>query len=388
MKQALESLIVILDHNAVPFCHYDNPGYGSRASDWMPLPRLQQAVAFAQERGVSPIYLLGQNAPPKAYARVLDQTPHTAVIPLALHKRIKDSIPVVQRRDVAALARLGGKRMESVILRLDRKALPDLAQLFGKVAKRAKRVNVCLSDVGQYSDQEREIYRSQLDAMQRGIVDCRKPTWATECNVLTDRLMLSEMNNCDAGIKHLTVAPNGRFYLCPGFYYQDPSDNVGTLRDGVTIRNDRLLSVDGAPICHCCDAYHCRRCLLLNKTLTLEINTPSSQQCRATHIEREASRVLRQALEEAGRLKDPGQTQPIAKLDYEDPFEMARNKLQGPPRNDTPQQDGPAQGVVAQDDDLLNRIVQIQQRLEEMGTTQLEILKELNLLKKERRGEA
>ena len=113
-----------------------------------------------------------------------------------------------------------------------------------------------------------------------------------ELNFLTDRLYLFNMNNCDAGIKHLTIAPDGRFYLCPGYYHDKNNNALGDLNNGYLIKNQKLLQLKNAPLCSNCDAWHCKRCIYLNQKLTLEVNTPSSRQCIVSHIERNSSRVI------------------------------------------------------------------------------------------------
>ena len=143
---------------------------------------------------------------------------------------------------------------------------------------------------------------------------------SVQLNLLTDRLILKEMNNCNAGVNNVTLAPNGRFYLCPAFYYEDDSQSVGDLTTGLDIRNQQLLQFDHAPICRVCDAYHCRRCVWMNGRLTGDMNTPSHQQCVVAHIERNASCYLQRKLEEAGiQLRD---SQPIKEQKELDPFNI------------------------------------------------------------------
>ena len=103
----------------------------------------------------------------------------------------------------------------------------------------------------------------------------------------------------------ITVAPNGMFYICPSFYYDErmgidnlmhykhPSSDryVGDLESGLGISNSALLDLQHAPLCRNCDAFHCNRCVWLNQKLTLDINTPSHQQCVMSHVERNAGRV-------------------------------------------------------------------------------------------------
>lgn len=120
------------------------------------------------------------------------------------------------------------------------------------------------------------------------------------------------MNNCNAGLTSITLAPNGKLYICPAFYYSSIDFSCGDVREW-EIKNQQLLKLDNAPICLLCDAYHCKRCLHKNFIQTLEINTPSYEQCYISHIEREQSRLLNQSIN--------GKFRNIKEIDYMDPFE-------------------------------------------------------------------
>ena len=141
------------------------------------------------------------------------------------------------------------------------------------------------------------------------------PQW----NILTDRMFLSKMNNCGAGDTTITLAPNGNFYICPAFYYENMDDSIGDVNTGLNIKNQYLYKLEYAPICRHCDAYQCKRCMWLNRKKTLEVNTPSREQCVASHIERNASRMLLQNIHKHGC--DMSETTDIKEIDYLDPFD-------------------------------------------------------------------
>jgi CXXX repeat peptide maturase len=126
------------------------------------------------------------------------------------------------------------------------------------------------------------------------------------------------MNNCDAGVKHITLAPNGKFYICPAFYYEDEINDCGDLQTGINIKNRQLYRLDHAPICRKCDAFHCKRCVWLNRKTTLDVNTPSHEQCVTAHLEREASRKLLEEIRELGMFMPEIK---IEEIDYTDPFD-------------------------------------------------------------------
>ena len=177
-----------------------------------------------------------------------------------------------------------------------------------------------MTDLEAFKDDAIDSYCNTLEVLSNVIVECYKSGRFVQLNLLTDRFMLTGMNNCNAGVTNVTLAPNGRFYLCPAYYYENEMDSVGDLKVGIKIRNQQLLSLEHAPLCRQCDAYQCKRCIWQNQHLTLDVNTPSHQQCVAAHVERNASRTL------LAKLKEKGVTlrgsHEIIKIDYLDPFNI------------------------------------------------------------------
>jgi CXXX repeat peptide maturase len=200
-------------------------------------------------------------------------------------------------------------------------------------------LNLCLLDVHTYDKDDLKVCKSQLDEIGKILVSEYRAGHPVELNFLTDRILLKQMNNCNAGIEHITVGPDGCFYICPGFYHD--TDNAGgenlkagSLETGITILNKQLFKLDHAPICSMCDAFHCRRCVYLNKLSTLEVNTPSYQQCAVSHLERDTSRIILSELKDI----DPFKTiDPIEELDYIDPLLVLTGKV----KKDIPAQKPP-----------------------------------------------
>ena len=70
-----------------------------------------------------------------------------------------------------------------------------------------------------------------------------------EVNVISDRMYLNSMNNCDAGIYNFAVAPNGRIYICPAFYYDEPDNYVGDIYAGIDYNKVKQCKLGCSPIC-------------------------------------------------------------------------------------------------------------------------------------------
>jgi CXXX repeat peptide maturase len=156
------------------------------------------------------------------------------------------------------------------------------------------------------------------------LTESYKEGQSIELNFITDRLNLHKMKNCDAGIKHITIAPNGKFYICPGFYFDNEDDYIGDLSNGPNIKNQHLLNLDYSPICRICDAYHCKRCIYLNNKTTLELNTPSHQQCVLSHIERNSTINLLDLLDP--KANSVSESISIPHINYLDPIDILEEK--------------------------------------------------------------
>ena len=210
-----------------------------------------------------------------------------------------------------------------------RTAKAELFERYGElkpVLSRTPRLNVVITDVETFTDEDFGKYKAVLSELSAAVEQLYAEGKSPQLNILTDRMMLREMNNCGAGDTTLTLAPNGKFYVCPAFYYDDEADSVGDINapdfrsaEDLDVRNRQLYKLDHAPICRHCDAWQCKRCVWLNRKTTLEVNTPSHEQCVVAHLERNASRELLQRIRRHGTFL-PEQEE-IKELDYLDPFD-------------------------------------------------------------------
>jgi CXXX repeat peptide maturase len=322
----LKYLLVVLSESSTSFCHYEAGSRRRGAEDLIPLEKLKAAVVFALKNDLKVNFLYPASRLNRAYESVIDEVDHVKIVPFAARGRHPDSILVVESGKFPEAGDLKKLRGKNIILRVRPAELSKLSVHAGLLLPRSRRVNIVLAAVDTYGAGEFAEYRRQLGRISDRMLRLSARKDPPELNVLTDRLALARMNNCDAGLTHLTVGPNGRLYLCPAFYYERADDTLGEIRNEIPIGNRRLLELKYAPICRTCDAYHCKRCVHLNKKLTLEINTPSFQQCRLSHVEREASRLYLQKLRDL--TGDAAGFAGIPEIAYDDPFEIVTtNKL-------------------------------------------------------------
>ena len=308
----LKYLFVILDTSANSFCYYRNPNQKSQLID---LQHLKDVIFFAQKENMLINFLIGKEKLPKEYLDLMDTINHIIISSYESQINNDEDILVVDYNDENQKLEISNHA--NVIVRVEKKYLSDLASIF-KNLKVNKRLNIVLLDIDTFTDIDFDEYKTQLREIKDSYINNLNENAHIELNILSDRLVLSKMNNCDAGAMHITFAPNGKFYICPAFYFENESDSIGDLISSIDIRNRQLYTLEYAPICRKCDAFQCKRCIYLNRKTTLEVNIPSHEQCVVSHIERNCSADLFDKVQFL--LPDLG-VKEIIEIDYLDPFE-------------------------------------------------------------------
>lgn len=307
----LQYLIILLDRTSTPFCHYSltpNPSSKGEGSSLMPLETLRKGIRFGMMENLMIQYVYPDYELPAEYAEVIESIDHSKIKPT------KDGADVWVTESIKDI-----KADVPVVWRTDKHRLFNNEANIIKALEKVPRLNIVLTDVETFTDDDFAAYKSLLEKLSKAIKLMYVEGKAPQLNVLTDRMMLKKMNNCGAGDTNITLAPNGMFYICPAFYYEDEKDSVGDLEHGLDIKNKQLYKLEYAPICRNCDAYQCKRCVWLNRKMTLEVNTPSHEQCVLAHLERNASRELLLNIRKHGTFL-PEQEE-IKEIDYLDPFD-------------------------------------------------------------------
>ncbi len=301
----LQYLIVLLDDKSTSFCHYENPKTERRL---IPIETLRQGIRFGMMENLMIQFVYPDYELPRKYQEVIESIDHS---------KIK---PEKEDADVWVTEKVESIRSDfPVVLRINKEGLfaheQDIAEALGKVS----RLNIVLTDVESFTENDFAQYKSLLAKLSTSVEQLYVEGKTPQLNLLTDRMMLIKMNNCGAGEINITLAPNGKFYVCPAFYYENDADSIGDLEQGLDIKNKHLYKLEYAPICRHCEAWQCKRCIWLNRKTTLEVNTPSHEQCVLAHLERNASRELLQNIRKHGTFL-PEQEE-IKEIDYLDPFD-------------------------------------------------------------------
>ena len=309
-------LIVLLESRHRSFCYYEIPeNTEKKVISW---ENLQQVVGFYQEYNVPLTFVYGESELPSDYVQLIETVEHVKIFPHGYPKEM-EGIRVLEPGDNPELSISENETLPPIILKIDKSRLEFFSEAVENMSGGFSRMNLILRGLETFQEDDFIRYFKVLNQAVSKIPRIFQTFGEKEISCLTDRIVLKEMNNCDAGVRHLTLAPNGRLYICPGFYYAYPDEELGTL-DSFEVPNEQLYRLDHAPICLECDAFHCKRCVFLNRKITGEVNTPGREECVASHVERKGSEML------ASKLNPQAEANPIPPIDYLDPFEKYAKK--------------------------------------------------------------
>ncbi len=308
----LTYIVIELCNTSTSYCHYNNDCH---EPELISLDNLKAAVMFAMKQNLNIQFVYPDYQLPVEYNEVIESIDHV---------KIKSST-AIDTKDADIIVLHGLKAADDFvwtpdhvqILRISKCELSGLPTLFERVKSDVVRLNVVLTDIDSFSDADLDLYKDVLHELEGSVENILAKNANIQISVLSDRIILDRMNNCNAGYETIVVGPNGKFYICPAFYHEDPEDFCGDVISGLNINNPQLYRLDHAPICRHCDAYQCKRCVWLNRKMTLEVNTPSHQQCVLSHLERNSSRNIVETL----KVNDYEINAVIPEIDYLDPFD-------------------------------------------------------------------
>lgn len=310
----LNYLVVLLDDVSISYCYYD---VNKNKTRLISLDILKECIFYAMKENLSLQFIYPDYDLPKDYVNVIETIDHIKIMSVnnpnyqiadvLVINSLEETNSIILRKDVP------------YVLRLTKKELLDGESIIFEILSNVTYLNIIIKDIPSLYDKEISLFKGLLNRLSLFAEKTYVEGSPILTNILTDRIILSKMNNCDAGYTNITIAPNGSFYVCPAFYYESEDDNVGNLLNGLSIKNSQLYQIKNAPICSHCDAFQCKRCVWLNRKTTLEINTPSHEQCVFEHIVRNTSRVFLNNLRKYGDFFPDHDD--IKEIDYLDPFE-------------------------------------------------------------------
>lgn len=327
----LQYLVILLDNTATSYCHYENFCHEKKL---ISIEDLKQGIFYGMKENLMIQFVYPDYELPQEYKDVINTIDHSDIVSsLCEDDELRKNADVIICHDWNGIQFSSFDKDRIYTLRTSKEDLFDRYKLLKGIISSSLRLNVVITDIKKFTEEDFKKYKEVLEYLSDVLKTCYAEGKSPQLNLLTDRLMLDGMNNCNAGVENITLAPNGKFYVCPAFYLSKECDgnensldevcqkgySIGSLKEGLDIKNPQLYKLDHAPLCRKCDAYQCKRCIWLNRKTTLEVNTPSHEQCVVAHLERNASRNLLTNIRKYGAFLADKE---IKGIEYLDPFDV------------------------------------------------------------------
>lgn len=309
----IQYIVILLDDTSTSFCHYTNEKADRRL---IPLQTLKDGICYAMKENLNIQFVYPNYKLPKEYLAAIDSIDHTDIYPAEM----SDNADVVVFDSLIAAKDYVFKEEVAYLIRTYKVSLFNEYKIIGEILDKVTRLNVVITDIETFTEDDFMAYKSLLSNLAERVEQIYVSGKSPQLNLLTDRIMLEKMNNCGAGDTSVTLAPDGKFYVCPAFYLSADGYTIGDMVNGLEIKNSQLYRLDHAPLCRRCDAWQCKRCIWMNRKTTLEVNTPSHEQCVVAHLERNASRKLLIDIRKHGKFMSGSED--IKEIDYLDPFDV------------------------------------------------------------------
>lgn len=321
-------LIIQLDDTSTSYCHYSNEKTVHRLIDF---DDLKAGILFAMKENLTIQFAYPDYELPQKYKDAIHSIDHSDIVSSSCKDiNLKENADVIILNNWTETEQYDFKDNTVCVLRTTKVDLLDKYRLLIPILSNITRLNIVVTDIDAFTEQDFEDYKKMLASLSEEIEKLYIKGKLPQLNLLTDRMILDKMNNCNAGWENITLAPDGKFYVCPAFYLANNDEefglgktkySIGDLKVGLDIKNPQLYQLSHAPLCCICDAYQCKRCVWLNRKTTYELNTPSHEQCVIAHLERNASRELLNNIRKHGAFLP--EREEIKEITYLDPFEIS-----------------------------------------------------------------
>jgi CXXX repeat peptide maturase len=290
----LTGIWVLLSSHAVRFC---NESAGGCRKEDMSLALLREIAERVKKQQWSCDVLAGGDGVTADVLAVCRDMKANLILPAGT--RIpEDYRPVTLVFEAEAVH--GGElypRGQHAILRLKRNSIPSLAGTAQTLLESFSRVSFAHPDLALYEGRDLDAYQRELRRIGEFILSAKDGLSRYQIDCLTQGPGWTSPRECGAGTRRLAVGPSGDLYYCPAAE-REQTEPLGHILREPDFPNQHLFSRDYSVPCGKCQAWHCVRCVHINKATTHEFCVPSRNMCLLSHYELEVQAwICREAVE-------------------------------------------------------------------------------------------
>ncbi len=272
----LDFLYMLESDDTIPYCNYTPSG------EWVMDPKTFKAgLEYVEQHDMVPVVVTNH---PQQYQERLKNVVHIMMFPAECgyerKSEVELNIPIYTCGTSVVEKTVAGA--VSCIINVEETYIGSLADMVEQLHKWYTRVNINKLHFEQWGEEALHQYEEEIQKIGRIM-------GGSGLNLIDE----SMNHNCEVGMKNYLLAPNGRIYACPAFYYAGKEEEneevhvIGSLQDGIAERPKAAYNLKHSATCDECKNKHCAACLYVNYRETGDALVCAKKQCKITELESE-----------------------------------------------------------------------------------------------------
>ena len=177
----LQYLVILLDDASVAYCHADNP---LKERNLMPIETLKKGILFGMKENLMIQYVFPDYELPKEYAEIIESIDNVKIYPMGCKPitGVNDG----GEADVEVTTSVPEKvDAKNLVLRLTFSEMLKQKEAIAKLFASGARINLCITDVEQFTDEQIEVYKKLLEEWNGALLELYKQGQSPQFNLLT-----------------------------------------------------------------------------------------------------------------------------------------------------------------------------------------------------------
>ncbi len=286
-------LYIICDSEFPSHCEYTNcqSSLESKSHIYMEKSVVEKVIEYCDNNNFVPVFCGCSSLPDNYYGHQIITYTDLITEKCHIHENYFTQI-LINIKQINKETNLFGVR--DIILTAKASQMRELYDGIEFITSMNFHLNINLA-INEMDIDEKEYIRNYKIFLDK-LLTLTKIHWNNEdylnVNIITSEIFANTIRPCGGGFNSYAISPEGKFYICAGFYKLFPDQNIGTIDTGINNKYIEYCDPRKGPLCSECNVRHCRRCVLKNICGTGEYHLPTELQCVLSHIEYEFSRKL------------------------------------------------------------------------------------------------
>jgi len=200
----LQYLIILLDNTSTSYCHYRNNIHERKL---ISIEDLKQGIFYGMKENLMIQFVYPNYELPQEYKEVINTIDHGDIVSSSCEdEELLQDADVIIYHDWTGIQCSSLDKDKIYTLRTSKEDLFDRYKLLKDIISFSRRLNVVITDIENFTEEDFRKYKEVLAYLSDVLKTCYAEGKSPQLNLLTDRIMLDGMNNCNAGVEN---------YCCP-----------------------------------------------------------------------------------------------------------------------------------------------------------------------------